>query len=189
MKGIFLQSTKFWVYLIEIPVIILLSLALRFNGKVDSPLGLIPLIVFCILLMAFIFVYFFRGIYLSYEEIRMMGLFSSKDRALIAKDKELVISVRTKGRVRLELFGTNEEPTLEWLKDESVNGSINLFRETAVGGVGTVRKILKFFEIPSEDFEALLGEGEAKFDYELIEVCASTPDEERQIRIKFKETV
>ena len=189
MKGIFIFCTRLWAFLIEIPVIFLLLFAMNFNDEVTTPLKLYPLIVFCFLLIGFIFIYFFRGIYLSFEEVRMMGLFSSRDRALISKDKELLITVRKFGKVKIELFGTNEKPTLEWLREDETTSKINLFRENAVGGKGSVKKILKLFEIPAENFGEILGSEEFTTEDAKIKLSAATVNEERQISIFFKETI
>jgi len=203
MKNIVLFSTRARMYLTEIPQIILLLIAVRFNDKVDSFLKLYPLIILMCGCIIFTAVYFYRAVTISFEEIRCVGIFSSHDKAIINKDKTLVITLLPKKKLKLELFGDGgDSPTFEWLRSDGPT-KINLFREKAYGTKKDVKKLLSYFEIEENDFDKILN-GERpenstltpnelyKFfegDYEFVSVSSFAATESTEIHILFKETV
>ena len=188
MKSIFLFCTKLRFYLTELPVIILLAIALRCNESSTEPLKLYPLITVLSLAIVFIAVYFFRAITLTHEEIRYHGLFSSKDSALITKDKTLRITVLGKRRLRLELFGdAGESPAFEWMRQEDVvHREICLFRGKAIGGMGTVSRILRNFGMESELDPTALG---VLFEDDDVIISSEGSDSAGCYGIKFKRTI
>ena len=93
MKNVYLFCTRIAVYLTELPVLILLWTAMRYNDRSEEIFKLYPLIVILSLAVIFILVYFFRLISVSRDEIRYLGIFSSRDSALITEGKTLVIKL------------------------------------------------------------------------------------------------
>lgn len=192
MKKIYLFCTNPAIYLIELPVIILLALAIMYNGNSDKPTKLYPLIIFLIFIFIFIFVYFFRAISISFEEIRYHGLFSGRDHATINKDKELIITTVSRTRLKVELFGNDgTAPELDFIKkgEEFVPMDIYLFRGKSLGSGRTVRKILTYFEVPADDVELFLNSDLHFAEYEFVNVKSIKKEEQTEIRIKIKETV
>ena len=191
MKFKLLFCSKIWVYLTEVPVIILLLITRSFNDSSENLLKLYPLQIFLLLVMLFIFVYFFRIITVSYDEIRYHGLFSSRDSAAINKDKTLILTLKKGGRLTVELFGNDgEPPALDWLKDADYTPvDIYLFRGKAIGGKGRVRSLLKFYGVDTDGIENSLALDSFDGDYELVALHAEKREDVREFRITMKETV
>lgn len=167
---------------------ILLAIAVRYNESSKALFKLYPLIAFLSLAIIFIAVYFFRAITVSREEIRYHGLFSSKDSALITKNKTLSLTLIGAKRISVELLGdAGETPAFEWMRqDDVVHREICLFRGKAIGGVGTVSKILVLFGMPEDaDFKS---DG-FRFEDDNVEIFAENSDLGRTMKIHFKTTI
>ncbi len=190
MKSVYLFCTKLWVYLTELPVLILLAVAISLNGKSEETLKFYPLIIFLILAAIFIFIYFFRMISLSTDEIKVIGLFSSKDSAFIKANETLEVSLHRFGNIRFVLFGdAAETPAFEWMKAEDVaHREICLFRGRALGRKNTAKKILDYFALENEKLEGFEKEG---FFYEDERITVNTirANEVLTFKIKFKITI
>ena len=188
MKKLFLFSTKFGYFLTEIPPIILLIISIKYNNYVDSATKLYPLILAISGVIVFIGLYFWRGVFLSYDQLRCVGLFSSKESSVINKDKTLHISILPKGKIRIELYGENDDfETYAWLKND--NSEINLFRAKALGGISTVRKILSYYGAETDDIERAISEDSFSSEYEKINFSSSTENNTKTFKIYFKETL
>ena len=98
-------------------------------------------------LILFFAVYLFRAVLISKKEIKSIGAFSSKEMAKIEPGRTLVITVPKKRRLKIELFGMNNdaESSYSWLKNDEPS-EINLFRATIGGGIKTAEKIVRYFE-------------------------------------------
>lgn len=190
MKKIFLFSTKLWVYLTEIAPIILLTVSIIYNDEVKTVMKLYPLITVLSALIIFIAVYFFRGVSLSFDELKCIGWFSSRDKATVKKDRAVVISVLKRRRIRIELFGRSDdgESAYSWQKGEDV-GEINLFRAKANGNLKTVKKLLKYFGVPISDTEQIISDEAFSKNYGDVTVSSETVNEEKRFRIYFNETM
>ncbi len=176
------------MFLSEIPLALLLTISIIYNDSVKGLLRLWPLIIALCGLMIFIFLYFFRMISISYEEIRAIGVFSSKDSVSIEKDKTVVLTQRSKSRLKVELFGVDEKPGFDWIKDEEPR-EINLFNEKAVGGKGSIIRVLLFFGVTAEDAEAIFENEVFEKEYELVKVSSEIVNNERKVNIRLLQTV
>ena len=192
MKKKYLFCTNPLIYLIELPVILLFVIALRYNKYSEGYAKFYPLLIFLGLAMCFIFIYFFRMISISFEEIRYHGLFSSRDHADIDDGKELIITLLPKRKIRVELFGNDGSlPELSWIKPEENTKPIDifLFRGKAIGAKRRVLSILRYFEVNEEDalkvFESEAFQGE----YELVSLESKKEEDKITVRLKIKETV
>ncbi|MBQ4071245.1 MAG: hypothetical protein IJD51_02365 [Clostridia bacterium] len=188
-KNVFLFGSKLWCFLSEIPLALALYVTCYYNFTMNSPWRFIPMIIIISLIMVFIAVYFFRYITVSYEEIRYHGLFSSRDSAVINKDKTLILEMRPRASMRIYLWGNDGRPPLyEGLVGE---GSIDiyLFRGRAIGGKGTLMRVLSYFDISRTDAERLLASEKAEEDYPTVFVTSEKNDDTRIVRIRFKETL
>lgn len=177
--------------LTELPVIGLLVLAIYFNGSAGGDLKLYPLITVLSLAVIFILIYLFRVVVISAEEIRAIGPFSSKDKAIINKDKTLILTLKERGRLIVTLFGNDgERPALDWAKgDDYIPVDINLFREKVEGRRRSARKILRFFGIPSSDISAILSPDGFSGEYDGFSVSAQEQNSVFEIKIRFNETI
>ena len=190
MKSIYLFCTKPWVYLTELPVIVMFAIALNYNDASTDIFKFYPLLIFLALAIVFIAVYFFRLISISTDEIRALGLFSSKDRAFISKGRTLVIAVRPHGILRFELYGgMGSEPVFDWMSvEDSKHREVCYFRGKSLGGKKTVVNILKFFELTDEEAMAALTDGHSS-DHKIVSVASAQKNEVFEVRIRFNETI
>ncbi len=190
MKSIYILSTRLWVYLTEIPVLILLWISISSNHISNDIFKYYPLIVFLSFSVVFIMIYFFSVISINYDEIRYHGLFSSKDSAFITENKSLVIRIKPRRNIDIELYGdAGEEPAFDWMKAEDVlHRDICLFRGRANGSTGTVKRILKYFNFPEEKLESVFNDS---FIYEddAIRVNCLRKNEVLEVTLKFKITM
>ena len=191
MRSLILFSTKLWYFLAEIPLIFLFVLAIMKNGGSSHPLKLIPLIIITGAGIIFVFLYYARGIIISYSEVRHIGLFSERDKAMINEGKTLILTLRKRGNMRVVLFGNNGEAPLfpnneEGEEDKPVD--FNLFKGLALGRAATLKRILRFFDINEEDRESLIRES-CTAENEFVKVESTEVDGRREIRILFTATV
>ena len=190
MKSIYLLSTKLWVYLTEIPVLILLWVAISSNHLSEDVFKYYPLIIFLCFAVIFIMVYFFRMISINTDEIRYHGLFSSKDSAFIKENRSLIIKLKPGRNIGIELHGdAGAEAPFDWMKSEdAIHRAVCLFRGKANGGIGSAKKILKFFALPEDKLDAAVADG---FNYEddAIRVDSCKKNEILEITLKFKITI
>ena len=98
MKSVFLFRTKFRMYWVLLPLLALLLASIYYNRFADNLLKLYPIITVTICGMIFILIYFFRGIKISYDEIRDVGLFSGHDSAIINEGKTLIFKIKKRGQ-------------------------------------------------------------------------------------------
>ncbi len=189
MKKKYLFCTKLWFYLTEIPLALLLAVSIYYGPMTEGVFKLVPLIVTLAFAMLFILVFFFRIVVISYEEVRYRGLFSSRDRAFINKDKTLIITMRPHGNLDVDLYGNDGQPPMfAGLKDEPPI-DIYLFRGRTIGARRTVISILEYFDIPTDDARTALAKDSYFEEYELVSLSAEKREDIREIRIKFKETI
>ncbi len=190
MKSIYFFSTKLAVYLTELPMIVFLVLAIAYNNNADTLFKLYPLQAALIALMIFTFVYFLRFVKLSADEVRCVGLFSSKDRVALKKNRCLVLTLKKRRKLLFEVFSIGEAPLLDWVNPEDyTNSEINIFRAKSVGGERSAKKMLKYFDIPNDDFSEILESESFEKEYEAIILSATTTDLGRKISLRFTETI
>ena len=189
MKKTYIFCTKWWLFLTEIPPAIILGLAIFYNNVVETPQKLYPLIAFCCLVIIFIFLYFFRLVSISAEEIRTIGLFSSKDSAVVEKDKILVFTLMPRNKMRVELDGKSNAPGFSWIKGDYEECDINLYREKAVGGKIAVARALKAFGISADEYAKIFSDREYKKDFENITISSYIDNKNRVVKIKFLNTI
>ncbi len=188
MKNILLVSTRFRVFLTEIPPIILLSVVVRFNDKVDTVFKLYPLIIFLSALILFIPIYFLRGVIINHDELKCIGVFSSHDRAYTGDDKTIVLTCLEKRRIKIELYEkSGSAEVFSWI-DKNPNEEINIFRAKARGTERTAKKILQYFGVDNELAEKLIASETSETELEDIFVRSEFTEEGKRISIRLKET-
>lgn len=189
MKSVCLFCTKIRYFLTEIPPLLLLAIAIKYNSGVESTMKLYPLIIVMSGVVVFIALYFFRAVKINNEEIKAIGLFSSREKAVINKDKTLHITVLPKNKIRVELFGDNDNfDTYAWLKNEETT-EINLFRAKANGNEKTVHRILSYFGAEKDDIQKVFSTDGFSIDYEKIAITSEITENIKIIKVYFKETI
>ena len=180
------------VYLTEIPIIILFTITLHYNKYSEELTKFYPLLIFLGLVMLFILVYFFRAISISFEEIRYLGLYSSRDHAEINEGKELILTLLGKKRIKVELFGNDgKPPELSWIKDNEnyTPVDIYLFRGKAIGGKRKLKSVLKYFGVDESDIETVFKSESFSGEYEYVSLNSEINEEKTVIKLKIKETI
>lgn len=184
----FLFSTRLKFFWVLIPMVILMCVTLAFNSYSDELLKFYPLIIFLGACIIFTFVFLFRVVGIGFDEVRTIGLFSSRERAVINEGKTLTITLLPHRKLFIELFGNDGVlAELDWLS-KNEDGSIpdiNLFRAKAVGGMRAVKKILKFYGLAQADITALTDAG-APYSDDLVEVTASNEANNNYLQINIK---
>ena len=189
-KNLFFPCVILRPILISIPLAIVLASAITLNHAVDTLFKLYPLMIFSSLAIVFTFVYFFRVVSLSKDEIKVIGPFSSKDSSVINEGKTLIITERAGGRISIDLFGNNGvNADLVWLKSEEGLHDFYLFKSNVVGGHGTVKRILRFFDLDKSEAERIASSEELYREFPDYDLTVSTADGMREIRIKFTRTI
>ena len=194
MKKVFIFGTKLRMFLCELPLLFFFVASIIFNDSTDkdvAPVGLYPLIIALGCGMVFMLVYLFRGIVVSGESIRSIGLFSSRDKAIVNKDKTIVLTLRPKHKIKVELFGKDDAPKLDWaINDDTVDRSnVNLYRDIAVGAEGTVKRVLASFDIPKEKAKEIISSERYEGEFSLISVSKSKTEHGDTYSIKLLKTV
>ena len=188
-KFLFFPCTILRPFLVSLPLVLIMAAAIRLNDAVDTPLKLYPLIIFLGGAIIFTFVYFFRAIILTKDEVKYIGLFSSRDRAVINEGKTLIITLKPKHRMKVDLYGNDGvNAELDWLKDENVVRDTYLFRGSAIGGTSEIDRIFDLFDVPMVGSMLQPLEG-TTLDYEDYTVTTSETDGNLEVRIKFKRTI
>lgn len=191
MKKLIIFCAKPRMYLSEIPLLIIFVLSIYLNDSMDTFLKLYPLIIASGLGMVFAFLFIFRISVISTEEVKSMGVFSSHDRAVINKDKTLILTLHKHKKLKIALWGNDgAAPELDWLKsDNYVPMDIYLYRETAVGSKKTIKKVLKYFDVPDGAILDLISQKVEIFENDILLVTSNNRDGIFEVRIKFKETI
>lgn len=190
MKGIFLFCTKLKYYFIELPLMIMLTVAIHYNGNYTGLFKFYPLIVLLSLGIIFIAVYFFRGIYISSDEIRDIGIFSRRERELIKKDGILVITLRGRGKMNIDLWAYSEEPAFDWMKNKGdYTKNVRVYHGVCIAGKSRAVRILSLFGLDGNLSREFTERDGARFDNQKILVTTEKKHDTFEIRIKFLETV
>ena len=125
----------------------------------------------------------------SFEEVRCKGLFSSRESAIINKDKTLIITVRPRMKLRVELFGNDGHPPMFGAADGAESVDYYLFRATAFGGKRDAERILRYFGVSKSDISSAMADDSFSFEYDDFFIEFHRAEKQREIRIKFKETI
>ena len=189
-KKMILSSTAWWAFWIELPLIALLVWALSVNVHADGSLKLYPLIAVIIGAMIFAALFLLRLVELSPSEIKTIGLFSSRDSAVINEGKRLSLKLIPRGKLSLILYGKNEMPGFDWLKpDEGDGGELPLFRAKVYGGERAASAVIKFFGARKEDIAAILSGEIKEVSSGDITIRSSVKDDGVEVDIIFNKTV
>ena len=189
MKSTFLFSTRLRMFLTELPAIFFLVLAIIYNDTSEELLKLYPLIVLLSAIIIFIFLYLFRAVIIRYDEVRTIGLFSSREQLVLNKDKALVITLQPRNFIVVEVFGEGKNfETYAWLKNED-SCEINLFRAKAYGTVSSLRAVLRNFDVDENTIDRLIERDGERIELKEFILSSATVHDGKSISIFFKETI
>ena len=189
MKKTDLFCTEWWMYLSELGPLCLLLLCIHFNGKLDTPEKLYPLIAFCVLCMTFIFVFLFRLISISKEEIRSIGPFTSMTTAKIEEGRSLTFVLKKGKRTAVLLEGKSDLPGFSWMRGGEYDScEINLYRERATCKIGGIKRVLKHFGVSEYDCVSVFKSDSYFKEYDSYTLSSEMKDGERRIKLSFIKT-
>lgn len=188
----FLFGTKIRFFWVIIPMLAVMTVAIQLNDYSKDLLKFYPLIIFLAGCIIFTFVYLFRAVGLGFDEVRTIGLFSSRERVMINEGKTLTLTLLPKRKILIELFGNDGVlAQLDWLspgEDGSIP-DINLFRAKAVGGKRALKKVLKFYCLDAKTADELVRNDGERYEDDLVVITSSTTEEGyKQVNIKFIDT-
>lgn len=189
MKKVFLFSSRLTVYLTEIPVLALLAFVISVHDTAPSVVKYYPLEIFLGAVAILIVLYFFRAVTITKDEIRALGLFSSRDKVTIEEGKTLVFTLASKKRMTVALYESSDgTPSLPWAAD--VASEINLFRARTRGNQKAVRRALILFGVSKEEAEAVLNTlPEKEVAFENIAVIAEQKHDVTIYRLRVLTTL
>ena len=190
MKSLFLFSTKVQYFLGEIPVIGLLIASILKNEDSKTALKLYPLIIGSAAAAIFIALYFFRAVTISYSEIKHIGLFSRREKAMINAGKTLIINEMKRGKIKVVLFGNNGLPPIysDPETEEVKPVDIHLFDGKVLGKSYTAKRILRFFSLSPDEAEALWNT-DTEITLDFLKATSTTSETGREISLYFTKTV
>ena len=127
---------------------------------------------------------------ISYDEIRYIGRFSSRDVAMIVEGVLLSFELCERGKIKLSLIGNEGTlPGFDWIKSTGdAPRDISLFRGRAVGGKAAIKRVLRFFGVETGEAQRFIDEDFEKY-FENVTVTSILQDERRQIKIRINKTV
>lgn len=193
MKKSYIFCTGPLSFLCELPLIFLLVLSIYFNDSADGLLKLYPLIITTAAAIVFIFVFFFRLVVISPEEVKIIGRFTSRSCAVIKKGRTLTLTQYEPHRLKVELFddGTHA-PELEFLKsDPSYKPQgLNLFREISKSASETtLLRVLKGFDINENDLNKIKSCDTYSCKYPAFKLSSERTEESVRVSIEFTKTI
>ncbi len=188
MKNLYFFCTKPRMYLTLIPPVIVLIVSIMNNGIMTGALKLYPLIIASGGGIAFILIYLFRIVKLSTEEIRSIGPYSTKEATTLEEGKTLVVTVRPRHKLRLEVTGSSDGDIFSWsnVGDEH---EINVYRDIVSGGKRTVARILRYYGVSDTDVREIISGDATLKEYDHLTVTRSCGDEGDTYSVYFKVTL
>ena len=186
MKRLYFFASYFRTAIVELPLLFMFLLTLIYGKRVPGPMHLYPLQTVLVFMIVFTVVYFFRAVSVDYDEIRAVGFFSSRDRAMIDEGMTLIFTLFPKHKLKIELFGFDgQNAALEWLRDEQPR-EIYLFRERVRGGKRAIGRALKFFGVPMDAQEKIFSDDAYQGEFESVTVSAKKKEDIREVRLTIK---
>ena len=185
MKKIHLFCTKWWYFLVTLPPLFVFILCLIYHPRTTSKIGLFPLEFAMIAVIAFSVMFFIRTVRISFEEVRMTGIFSDHDHMDLVLGRELVLVKYPHNTLGIYVYGEDLSEESFWLLNEKPKAHI-LMRSHALGGDGAIRKTLLYFGVSEEVAQAALSEVDKTYEGEYVDVSTLIVDEKKVVRILLK---
>lgn len=191
MKRISFFSTPFYMYLTEVPFVIILVLAIIYNPYAEGMARLYPLMAAMVAAIIFSNIFLYRAVSISRCRVRDVGRFSRRDYTEISAGNSLRLVPLEKGRVKIYVYREAGLPELDWMRDQTTNpDEICTYRGRTQGGLRTVADTLSYFEVPTDEIEKIVSGADFNGDYPECRVSLHKTAEGRdEYRIELKRTV
>ncbi len=189
MKKLYLFCTNPLYYWVLLPLAVVLGVSIYYNDGASNLLKLYPLIVVSSGAIIFTLIYLFRLVEIRYDEIKNIGLFSGRDKAVITKGKTLSLLISPHSRIKVLLYGNDgKNAELDWMRGEPVRDTCQ-FRCKVIGGKGTIKRILGFFGADDSVIKSLIKEDSFTKRLENVTVSNEKTEEYLKINIKIELTI
>lgn len=191
MRRISFFSTPFYMYLTEVPFIIILVLAAIYNPYAEGMAGLYPLMAAMAAAIIFSNIFLYRAVSISRCRVRDVGRFSRRDYTEISAGNSLRLVPLEKGRVKIYVYREAGLPELDWMREQTTNpDEICTYRGRTQGGLCTVADTLSYFEVPTDEVEKIVSGADFNGDYPECRVSIHKTAEGRtEYRIELKRSV
>jgi hypothetical protein len=185
MKKIHLFATKWWYFMVCLPPLFVFILCLIYHPRTTTKIGLFPLEFAMLAVIAFSIMFFVRTVRISYEEVRMTGIFSDHDHMDLVLGREVILVRYPHNNLGIYVYGEDLSEEAFWLLNEKPKEHI-LMRARAVGGERAVKRVLLYFGISEEIAQEVLSKPDCKHEDEYVDVTTLTVDEKPVVRIHLK---
>ena len=138
-----------------------------------------------IAVIAFSVMFFIRTVRISFEEVRMTGIFSDHDHMDLVLGREVVLVKYPRNTLGVYVYGEDHSEESFWLLNEKPKEHI-LMRARALGGDGAIRRVLLYFGVSEEVASLVLYEVDKTYEGEYVNVTTLTVDEKKVVRILLK---
>ncbi len=185
MKKIHLFATKWWYFLVCLPPLFVFILCLIYHPRTTSKIGFFPLEFTMLAVIAFSIMFFVRTVRISFEEVRMTGIFSDHDHTDLALGREIILVQYPHNTLGIYVYGEDLSEETFWLLNEKPKEHI-LMRARATGGIKTIKRVLHYFGISEEIAQEVLSEPDRKYEGDYVDITTLTVEEKPVIRIFLK---
>ena len=191
MKRISFFSTPFYMYLTEVPFVIILVLAIIYNPYAEGMAQLYPLMAAMVAAIIFSNIFLYRAVSISRCRVRDVGRFSRRDFTTLSAGNSIRLVPMEQNRVRVYVYAEAGLPELDWMRDQTTNpDEICTYRGRTQGGLCTVADTLSYFEVPTDEVEKIVSGADFNGDYPECRVSIHKTAEGRtEYRIELKRSV
>jgi hypothetical protein len=189
MKKIHLFATKWWYFLVCLPPLFVFILCLIYHPRTTTKLGLFPLEFAMLGVIAFSIMFFVRTVRISFEEVRVTGIFSDHDHMDMVLGRQIILVQYPHNNLGIYVYGEDFAEEKFWLLNEKPKEHI-LMRARAVGGEKSMKRVLRYFGLNEEIAQAVLSDPKMSiYEGEYINVETLTVDERFVVRIFLKRQI
>ena len=185
MKKVYLFATKPWYFLVTLPPLFVFILCLVFHSRAEGKLGLIPLALAMLGVIAFSILFFLRTVKITGEEVREAGLFSGGEHMDLLLGRELILVRYPHNNLGVYVYGEDNAEERFWLLCEKPKEHV-LMRSRAIGASRSIARVLAFFKVEPSRIRELSTLENQSYEGELVDVCTQTENENLIVRIKIK---
>ena len=135
--------------------------------------------------IAFAIMFFIRTVRISFEEVRVTGVFSDHEHMDMVLGRELILVKYPQNNLGIYVYGEDLSEESFWLLNEKPKEHI-LMRAKAIGGDKSILRTLMYFGLQEEEAQSILSGEVTDFHAEYVDVTTLVVDEKEVVRIRLK---